>query len=102
MVLKLSNIFEIEDPTKYVKPSLRPPIVLLLQMIETIMASISNIQQNFQSSAVEFDPFYLLKRYLPAINWDEFRKEAKEYKLLKATEQSSIPDQQFGGGQYGG
>jgi len=52
-------------------------------MIETIMASITNIQQNLQSTEIKFNPFYLLKRFLPTIDWDEFSKDADLYELFK-------------------
>lgn len=51
-------------------------------MIETIMASITNIQQNLQSTNLSFNPYYLLKRFLPTIDWDEFATEAEEFELF--------------------
>ncbi len=97
LIDKISKIIDIpDDPSKYVKISLKPPVVLLLQMIETIMASISNIQQNFQATNVEFNPFYLLKKYLPSIDWEEFTKEAREFELFQKA-QGKGNSQQPGG-----
>ena len=94
---KLGKIFKLEDdPGIYIKVSLRPPVVLLLQMIETVMASISNIQQNFQTTNIDFNPYYLLKRYLPTIDWDEFSKEAREFELFQKA-QGKSDEQQPGG-----
>lgn len=90
LVNKISKIVGVnDDPNIYVKVSLRPPVVLLLQMIETIMASISNIQQNFQTTNIDFNPYYLLKRYLPTIDWDEFSKEAREFELFQKAQGKS-------------
>jgi len=71
-----------ENPNDYVRVSLRPPVILLLQMIETIMASITNIQQNLQATNLNFNPYYLLKRFLPTIDWDEFAEEAEEFEMF--------------------
>jgi hypothetical protein len=98
IVDRVGGILGVEDkPSRYVKLSLRPPVVLLLQMIETVMASITNIQQNFQATQIEFNPYYLLKRYLPSINWEEFSKEAKEFELFK---KAQGPNNGEEGGQF--
>jgi len=87
-----------DRPSNYYKLYLRPPVVLLLQMIETIMSSITNIQQNFQASQIDFNPYYLLKRYMPSIDWDEFSKEAREFALFRdAQKVTSQTDDQGGG-----
>lgn len=93
---KIAKILNFDDkPSQYNIVSLKVPVVLLLQMIETIMSSISNIQQNFQASQIEFDPTYLLKLYVPSLDWDEFLKAGREYKILKQT--SAPPPEQLDG-----
>ena len=86
-----------ENASNYSKICLRPPVVLLLQMIETVMSSITNIQQNFQATQIDFNPYYLLKRYMPSIDWDEFSKEAKEFALFQKAQKSNQQDEQGGG-----
>lgn len=98
LITKISKIIGTkDDPNIYIKVSLRPPVVLLLQMIETIMASISNIQQNFQTTNIDFNPYYLLKRYLPTIDWDEFSKEAREFELFQKAQAKGVEQQPPGG-----
>jgi len=104
LIFKISKILKIKNnknPNDFVRVSLRPPVVLLLQMIETIMASITNIQQNLQSTDIKFNPFYLLKRFLPAIDWDEFTKDADLYELFKKAKGQSNDDMNPGGGAGG-
>jgi len=90
-----------ENPNDFVRISLRPPVVLLLQMIETVMASITNIQQNLQSTDIKFNPFYLLKRFLPTIDWDEFSKDADLYELFKKAKGQDKEDPMNAGGAGG-
>lgn len=59
------------------------------------MSSIGNIQMSLQSVQVEFSPYYLLKKFIPNIDWDEFSTQAKEYALMKAASTPPAPD---GGG----
>jgi len=99
LVRKVSKILDVkEDPNDFVKMSLRPPVVLLLQMIETIMASITNIQQNLQATEIKFNPYYLLKRFLPTIDWDEFAKEADLFEMFMKSKGKDVDEQ--GGGRF--
>jgi len=96
---KVSKVLNLNDnPNDLVRMSLRPPVILLLQMIETIMASITNIQQNLQATNLNFNPYYLLKRFLPTIDWDEFAKEAEEFEMFM---KAKGKDTEEGGGQGG-
>lgn len=104
---KVAKILTLNDnPNDFVKTTLRPPVILLLQMIETIMASISNIQQNLQVANISFNPYYLLKRFLPTIDWEEFSKEADMFELFmkgkgKNPDDDTGPTQQSNiGGKY--
>ena len=98
VVQNVGTILELkENANDHIKLTLRPPVVLLLQMIETIMASISNIQQNLQSTNINFNPYYLLKRFLPTIDWEEFANEAEEFELLMKGKGKSEDDGQGGG-----
>jgi hypothetical protein len=80
--------------------SLIAPTVLVLQAIEASINSISNIQRIFaEIPEIDVDPLYLLKRYSPMIDWDEFEKEAQDFKQRK---QVSVPTATNTGGQFGG
>lgn len=97
---KISKILgHAEKPSVYVTPTLKPPVILLLQMLESMMSSVGNIQMSFQSTGVEFNPYYLLRKFITSIDWDEFSKEAKEYALFKKA--STPPNAAPGGGEGG-
>ena len=96
LVDRIAEIIEFPyEPSEFNTISLKLPVVLLLQMLETIMSSISNIQQNFQSTQVVFDPIYLLRMYIPSIDWDDFLRAGREYALLQ---KANTPMDDTGGG----
>ncbi len=97
---KIISVLGYSDETsKYIKPSLKPPVILLLQMLESTMSSIGNIQMSFQSANINYNPYYLLKKFVTSIDWEEFSNEAREYELFKKAQSTSqAPDQ--GGGTY--
>jgi len=98
LIDKIADVLKFkEKPSTYNIISLKVPVVLLLQMIETIMSSITNIQQNFQASQIDFDPTYLLKMYVPSLDWDEFLKAGREFKIMK---KATPPDLQDGQGGF--
>ena len=67
-------------PSDVVRVTLTPPIILTLQMLESTVSSLGNILQTFQGLPdVDADPFYLLERYLPYIDWTEFKEAANKY-----------------------
>jgi hypothetical protein len=74
---------EVEIPSQYIAINLMPPTVLLLQLIESTMSSIMNIQNYFQSGNISTDPYYLLKRYVPYIDWDKFEESSEKYTQKK-------------------
>ena len=83
-ITKLVDIIaEIESigykPSKYYTFGLIPPVVLILQLIEMTMSSIGNIFGIFQTGNINFNPYSFLEKYVPYINWDEFKKESEEY-----------------------
>ena len=99
VIENVGEILDLKETTNdHVQLTLRPPVVLLLQMIETIMASITNIQQNLQATNLNFNPYYLLKRFLPTIDWEEFATEAEEFELLMKGKGKGDDDGQGGGG----
>lgn len=90
------------QPSTVVGLSLKPPVILLLQTLEAVLSSIGNIQQNFAGSGIQFDPFYLLKKYVPQIDWKDFEKSARDYQASQkaAVRQDQPPGGFQGGGQY--
>jgi len=91
LVNKISDIFfddkdDLFEPCRFVNIKLTPPVILMLQLIESTISSIGNIFQTFQSiSDVDVDPYYLLERYMPYIDWESFKEAAKEFKVKTAT-----------------
>lgn len=87
-----------EQPSSYIKPSLKPPVVLVLQLLESIISSLGNIQASFAGAGVPYNPYYLMRKFVTNLNWDEFEEEAKEYILKKkALESATTPPE---GGMY--
>jgi hypothetical protein len=73
-------------PSQYVSIQLIPPIVLMVQLIEMTLSSIGNMTSAFQSMMIPFDPYFLLEKYIPYIDWDSFKEKAKQYKTDMDTE----------------
>lgn len=67
-------------PSKYYTLQLIPPVVLILQLVEMTMSSMGNIFGIFQSTGIDFDPFYFLERYVPYIDWGDFKTKSEEFK----------------------
>jgi hypothetical protein len=93
---------EQETPSRYITVNLMPPTVLLLQLIETTMSSVLNIQNYFQSNNIATDPYYLLNRYVPYIDWKKFEAASEEFTQKKKGGQSSSGGEEEGQGGYGG
>ncbi len=73
-------------PSQYVRIQLIPPIVLMVQLIEMTLSSIGNMTSAFQAMQIPVNPYFLLEKYIPYIDWESFRKRAKQYKLDIDTE----------------
>ena len=67
------------EPSKYIKISLIPPVVLILQLIEMTLSSVGNIGGVFQQMQMNFSPWMFLKSYVPHIDWDKFKEESDKY-----------------------
>jgi hypothetical protein len=86
-------------PSEYIKISLIPPIVLILQLIETTLSSVGNISGIFQNMGISHvDPYFFLQQYVPHIDWDAFRSSIDK----KKTEDSTREDLNGDGGGSGG
>lgn len=91
-----------ESLSKYVTISLMPPTVLLLQLVESSINSVNTIVNSLQSIPnMKVNPLYLLKRYVPYIDWDEFEKEAQDFNVQnKLTQPPMNPPQQPNAGGF--
>ena len=66
-------------PSHYVQIALIPPIVLMVQLIEMTLSSVGNMFSAFQAMQIPADPYFLLEKYIPYIDWDSFKERAKNY-----------------------
>lgn len=105
----LDRIFEIceckHKPTKYLKIHLFPPVVLILQLIESTLTSTSNILNLFRDvPSLAIDAEYLLKQYVPFVDWKAVLDSGSQAKVKKAIETEANPQaananqQPMGGG----
>lgn len=100
LVYKISmNIgFNEEDnPTKFYRLTLIPPIALILQLIEGTLNSIGNISGIFNQLNIPVDPYYLLEQYLPHLDWETLKKKGAEYKI-----KNELSNKDPAGGDSGG
>ena len=72
-------------PSQYVQITLIPPIVLMVQLIEMTLSSIGNMASAFQSMMIPMDPYFLLEKYIPYIDWESFKQRAEDYKTTMDT-----------------
>jgi len=97
-----SKICNIVDPNisliKYVEVSLLPPVVLIVQLIESTLNSIGNINSIFDNMSIPMDPYYFLDQYVPQINWSKFKDSAKSFIAKSKLEQSINSDEDSDGG----
>lgn len=55
-------------------------------MIEMTAGSASNITAIFQNLQLPFDPYHFLSKYVPFVDWDEFKEQSKRYQDEKNAE----------------
>jgi hypothetical protein len=84
-------------PSEYCEVALIPPVVLILQLIEATSGSANNVTATFQNMQLPFDPYYFLQKYVPFVNWDDFKKQAQIAYLEKKTENDLAAGQGAGG-----
>jgi len=100
-VFYMVNKNQQSSPNDYGNIILTPPVVLMLQLLETTMSSVSNILASFQNLEIPTDPYYLLEQYIPYVDWNEFREQAKKYNIKQQTADSigdKGDDEGMGGG----
>lgn len=93
LAARVADITKVNSSNKVlenIQITLIPPTVLVLQSIEASINSISTIQRIFaEIPEIDVDPLYLLKRYSPMIDWNEFEKEAQDFKMRKKVSSST-------------
>lgn len=77
-----------EKPSDYIKVTLIPPIVLIVQLIEMTLNSVGSITSVFDNLKIKVDPYFFLKQYIPFIDWDAFKEASERYNA-----ESSIKDE---------
>jgi hypothetical protein len=99
----LDVIAEIKEldykPSKYISVNLIPPVVLIVQLIEMTLSSIGNIASVFTNLQVDVDPYFFLEKYVPHIDWKNFKSAASRAKTEMKTKTDLGGEQ---GGQGGG
>jgi len=101
LIYKVSKVAGLGfDPTKHVSISLTPPVVLILQLIESTLNSVGNIAGIFGNLQIGVDPYYLLEQYVPQIDWKTFKYKAEEYQKKQDAKGSSEQGQKGGGGMW--
>jgi len=92
---KICDIYDLKKGfAEYATLALKPPTILLLQLLEATVSSIGNVQQMFMGINIPMDPYYFLKQYLPSIDWMDFQQKAEQYELLQKAK--------MGGAEMGG
>ena len=86
-------------PSKYVKVSLIPPVVLIVQLIEMTLSSIGNIAGVFTNLQLPIDPYFFLEKYVPHINWKDFKESAQKDGITSKTRTELGAGEAQGGGR---
>ena len=89
-------------PSHYVSVQLIPPIVLMVQLIEMTLSSIGNMTSALQSMNIPFDPYFLLEKYIPYIDWESFKEKAVQFRTVTDTEANLNAGNPPPGGYPGG
>jgi len=74
--------------SKYVDIKLNPPLVLVLQHLESTLSSATNIINLLNSVNLPTDPVWVLKRFIKIIDWDAVRHAGSKYQKKIQAEQA--------------
>lgn len=69
----------------YKELALIPPIILILQLLESTVSSVNNVINSLNGMQIVSDPYYLLKQYIPHMDWDAFKQASDLYTMEKET-----------------
>lgn len=81
--------------SEIVTVNLIPPVAFIAQLIEMTLGTVGNIAGAFQSMQTDFDPYYFLEKYVPYIDWEDYRRSAEQRAREKNIQQGG--QQQQGG-----
>lgn len=80
-------------PSTYLKINLFPPVVLMLQLIESTLTSTSNIINIFRDIPnFSISPMVLLQKYVPYIDWTDMVSQGEQVKIKKSIETAVNPN----------
>ena len=97
--------------SRYVDIKLNPPLVLVLQHLESTLSSATNIINLLNQASIPVDPVWMLKRFIKIIDWDAVKQSGiafqNEQQLHQAIQQEvqnvaqqAMPSAQGGGGGF--
>jgi len=96
LIAEAANILGHEDLQNKISFSLTPPMVLMLQVIESTMQSFGTIYSQLKDTmGIKTDPIKLLNRFIPYANWREIIEDGTSYD--KKTKASKDPNDATGG-----
>ena len=92
--------------SKYIDIKLNPPLVLVLQHLESTLSSSTNIVNLLNQVNIPTDPIWILKRFIKTIDWDAVKQAGVKFQqdqqtqqaLQQEIQQALQPQQQQGGG----
>jgi hypothetical protein len=89
--------FEKNKLKELVNISLMPPTVLIGQMVTSGMDSVSQLNNVLTQMGIISDPYLFLNKFVPWIDWEEFKAKASIEKTTKATAAATATDNGYGG-----
>ena len=97
--------YEFASISKYIDIKLNPPLVLVLQHLESTLSSATNIINLLNQVNMPADPTWMLKRFIKIIDWDavkqaglKFQKQQELQQTIKQDISQALQPQQGGGG----
>ena len=93
--------------SKYIDIKLNPPLVLVLQHLESTLSSATNIINLLNQVNMPVDPNWMLKRFIKIIDWNavkeaglKYQKELQLQQTIQQEIQTSIQQSGSGGGGF--
>jgi hypothetical protein len=93
---KIVGYNERDRISEVISVTLIPPVAFIAQAIELTLGTVGNIANALQNFQVNVDPYFFLEKYVPYIDWEEYRQKADQYKR-KTSVQHGGSAQQPGG-----
>ncbi len=94
--------------SRYIDIKLNPPLVLVLQHLESTLSSATNIINLLNSVNLPTDPVWILKRFIKIIDWDAVKQAGDKYQeklqasqaIQQQVQQAMMPQEQGNGMGY--